>query len=122
MGLLWWLGALCVLVLSTLWGGETVVEKNIRKFEVSSLEGMDLTGLSLLSNGWHESLPTKCAAHGAKKGPCGLGFCKGCPCGDNGCAEKQGLGRGMLGKPAVPKGGQPEIILPFRAGVPEEGM
>ncbi len=68
------MGAFCVLVLSTLWGGETVVEKNIRKFEVSSLEVMDLTGLSLLGNGWHELLPTKCAAHGAKRGPCGLGF------------------------------------------------
>ncbi len=44
MGLLWWLGALCVLVLSTLWVGETVVEKKIRKFEVSYLEVMGLTG------------------------------------------------------------------------------
>ncbi len=99
-----------------------MLEKEIHSIELRSLEIMDVTGLSLLSNGWNELLPGKCADHGGKTVRCGLGFCKGCPCCDNGCAEKQGLGRGMLGKQAVAKGAQTESILPFRDGVPEEGM
>ena len=74
MGLRWWLGAFCVLVLWTAWDRDTVAEKNIKAFELRELNLMDPTGLSLLANGWHESLPAKCSEHGGKKGPCSLGF------------------------------------------------
>jgi hypothetical protein len=79
----WWLGVVCVLVLSTLWGGDTVLEKGMRSIVFVSLEIMEVGGPSLLSNGWHESFPAKCPEHGGKRGPCGLGFCKGYPCGEN---------------------------------------
>ncbi len=81
MGLRWWLGALCVRILSTRWGGDTVLEKEIHSIELRSLEIMDVTGLSLLSNGWHESLPAKCADHGGKRGedPAVSAFAKDVP-------------------------------------------
>ena len=122
MGLRWWLGAFCVLVLWTAWDRDTVAEKNIKAFELRELKLMDSTGLSLLANGWHKSKPGKCSDHGGKRGPCSLGFCRGCPCADDDCAEKHGLGRGLTGKQAVQKGAEPEKILPFRDGVPQAGM
>ena len=122
MGLRWWLGAFCVLVLWTAWDRDTVAEKNINAFELCELKLMEPTGLSLLANGWHKSKPGKCSEHGGKKAPCSLGFCKGCPCGTDGCGEKHGFGRGLTGKQAVQKGAEPEKVLPFRDGVPQEGM
>ncbi len=53
MGLRWWLGAFCVLVLWTAWDRDTVAEKNIKAFDLRELKLMDPTGLSLLANGWH---------------------------------------------------------------------
>ena len=95
MGVRWLWGALSVLVLWTVLDRETVIEKDIRAFELRSVEIMDTTGLSLLPSGWHPSLPAKCADHGGKQGPCPLGFCKGCPCSDTGCTLRHGLGPGL---------------------------
>jgi hypothetical protein len=67
-------GALCVLVWWTAWDRDTVAEKHIKAFELRELKLMDPTGLSLLANGWHESLPAKCSEDGGKKGPCSREF------------------------------------------------
>jgi hypothetical protein len=104
MGVRWLWGALSVLVLWTVLDRETVIEKDIRAFELRSVEIMDTTGLSLLPSGWHPSLPARCADHGGKQGPCPLGFCKGCPCSATGCTLRHGLGPGLKGKTAVKKG------------------
>ena len=121
MGVRWLWGALSVLVLWTVLDRETVIEKDIRAFELRSVEIMDTTGLSLLPSGWHPSLPAKCADHGGKQGPCPLGFCKGCPCSATGCTLRHGLGPGLKGKAAVKKGAEPEKVLPFRVPEPPEG-
>lgn len=121
MGVRWLWGALSVLVLWTVLDRETVIEKDIRAFELRSVEIMDTTGLSLLPSGWHPSLPARCADHGGKQGPCPLGFCKGCPCSATGCTLRHGLGPGLKGKTAVKKGAEPEKVLPFRVPEPPEG-
>ena len=62
---------------------------------------------SLLSNGWHVTLPDGCPKHLTKNGSCDSGFCKGCPCDAAAFSVKHGRGTSLVGKHPTAPGARP---------------